>query len=218
MSRIVLARIAASVDLSPLPPSGSVGVYYDWSPRPIGVAPPYVLEFSTLPAGLDLSLSLSGVGAQINHRISGTPTTGGDFPLTIVAIGSDRIPVQFLFTIRIAVAPLILSGKFIAQGAGQPVTGSLTASGGTAPYTLVSVEGSVPGVTFTMTAGVITATGNVTTAATYWLHFNIRDSAWQLARVTYRLKVAPSTSFTYITESGDTYITESGDTYITEEN
>lgn len=212
MSRIILAfRIAPSVDLTPPPPAGKVGQYFTWSIIARGSNPPYGLEFATLPDGL--SLSLTGLGPNLYYRISGTPTTPGDYTFPITATGGDRIPVVFDFTIRIADTPLQLSGAFVATAAGSPVDGSLTASGGTGPYTLTRVEGSVPGVTFSMASGVITATGNVTTAATYWLHFNIADSLGQAARVAYRLKVTTYSAHRYTAPNGNPYTSPSGDHY-----
>jgi hypothetical protein len=144
------------MDPTPLPP-GNVGVFYTQTRTASGSsALPYVysLSLGTLPPGLSLN---SATGT-----ISGTPTTVGTYNFAITATDANGCFGTQLYTIVIAapgcppitLSPTVLPGATI----GTPYNQTVTASGGTAPYTY-SVSGALPtGLSLNPTTGAITGT------------------------------------------------------------
>ncbi|NID16463.1 putative Ig domain-containing protein [Luteibacter yeojuensis] len=101
----------------------------------------YTVDSGTLPNGL--TLSTAGV-------LSGTPTQAGSFPISIRANDSTTGPAApyhnsqaYTLTIApptIALAPASLPNATVGTSYSQ----SLSASGGTAPYTFATTAGTVP--------------------------------------------------------------------------
>ncbi|KQX97256.1 hypothetical protein ASD22_08165 [Rhodanobacter sp. Root480] len=140
---ITLTVDAPTIALAPTSvPSGTVNAVY--TPLPIiatgGTAPYTYTVAGTLPTGV--TLSSSGV-------LSGTPTQAGSFPITITAADSSTGPDApysgsraYTLTIigpTINVAPASLPGATV----GTAYTQTVSASGGTAPYSFAAT-GSIP--------------------------------------------------------------------------
>ncbi|HUD40841.1 MAG TPA: IPTL-CTERM sorting domain-containing protein [Dokdonella sp.] len=105
-----------------------------------GIAPyTYALSSGTLPAGL--SLSAAGL-------LSGTPTADGSYDFSVEATDSTSgtagtVTVAYTLTIgapTITIAPATLPDGVV----GEAYTATLTASGGTAPYTYAVSAGALP--------------------------------------------------------------------------
>ncbi|MGY5778273.1 putative Ig domain-containing protein [Rhizobium sp. LEGMi135b] len=124
----------------------------------------YALTAGALPAGL--ALSSGGI-------LSGTPTAGGTFNITITATDGATFTGSRAYSLvvgapTIAIAPTTLPAATVAAAYNQ----TITASGGTSPYSYAVTAGSLPaGLTLSaggVLSGTPTASGtfNVTITAT----------------------------------------------------
>lgn len=134
-------------------PSGKVGVTYTLlSLTASGGAAPYSysLKSGSLPAGL--SLSATGV-------LSGTPTSGGSFPFTVIATDAAGLTGSAAYTILVSAPTITISpGTLNNAQLGVAYAQTLTASGGTAPYSF-SLAGALPtGMTFDALTGQVSGT------------------------------------------------------------
>jgi large repetitive protein len=130
---------------------------------------------SQLPAGL--TLSSSGV-------LSGTPTQPGSFPIVVTATDSNgctgsgpTYPLIINSVINpcasVTLSPATLPGPVV----GAPYNETITASGGTAPYTF-SISGTLPpGLTFVQTTPTTAAiSGTPTTNGVFIFCITVTDS------------------------------------------
>jgi len=137
-------------------PNGSIGTAYNQTVSGSGGTAPYTFAVTSgaLPTGLLLN---AATGA-----ITGTPTTAGTFNFTITASDLNGCPGSRAYTIVIAAAacPVItLSPNTLPPGVtGFPYNQTITASGGTPPYTFSITSGSLPNGLSLSTTGAITGT------------------------------------------------------------
>jgi hypothetical protein len=136
-------------------PNGFVGTPYSQTVSAVGGTSPYIFSVSSgaLPNGLTINPS-TGV-------ISGTPSTAGTFNFTITATDASSCPGSRPYSIVmtgaagcpiITVNPATLPPGVIGTAYNQTVS----ATGGTAPYTFTIASGSLPpGLTLNSTTGVI---------------------------------------------------------------
>ncbi len=90
----------------------------------------------SLPDGLTLSAS---------GRLSGTPTTDGDFTFRVEVTDEDDATVSKQFTVTIAAAPtLTFPGSLPRVDVGEAYDETLTRAGGTGPFTFSVSAGSLP--------------------------------------------------------------------------
>jgi hypothetical protein len=143
------------VSLSPSSLSAMVvGVPFAESVSASGGTVPYnyAVTAGTLPAGLVLD-ALTGA-------ITGTPTASGAYSFTITATdavtASASVPYSGTVTSpTITVSPSTLSAMVV----GVPFSESVSASGGTAPYTYTVTSGTLPaGLTLNPSSGLISGT------------------------------------------------------------
>jgi hypothetical protein len=123
-------------------PNGTVGTPYSQTVSGSGGTAPYTFTVSSgaLPGGLLLN---SATGA-----ITGTPLAAGTFTFTITATDATLCTGSRLYTIIIAspgCPAITLSPSTLPPGAtGTPYSQTVTASGGTAPYTYAVASGALP--------------------------------------------------------------------------
>ncbi|MEG1280788.1 MAG: putative Ig domain-containing protein [Comamonas sp.] len=141
--------------------SGTVGSAYSQTITATGGvgAVTYAVTAGSLPAGLTLSSA---------GELSGTPTAGGSFSFTVEVTDSSPSPGPFQdsFQYTLVIDPATIAAPSPAalpagtQGASySPQT--LTASGGTAPYSFAVTNGALPsGITLT-SAGLLSGTPTV---------------------------------------------------------
>ncbi|WP_193317196.1 putative Ig domain-containing protein [Janthinobacterium sp. FT14W] len=128
-----------------------------------GVAPyAYTVSAGSLPAGL--TLSSSGL-------LSGTPTAGGSFTATVQAADAHQFTGTQSYTLVVSSATVSLTPATLPNPTAEAVyTTTLTAAGGTAPYTFSVSSGTLPaGLSLNAATGVLSGTTNVTGSFTFSL-------------------------------------------------
>ena len=168
------------------PPDGTVGVFYSHSFGVSGGTAPYTWAIiSGAVPGLALDPS-TGI-------ISGTPTTGGTFPITVqvtdslAAVGT----VDCSITINAAPPPPTPSCNNPPNGTVETVySHTFTVSGGLAPYTWALSAGAVPGLALDPGTGIIS--GVPTTAGTFPISVQVTDSLSQVGTVDCSITIGPA--------------------------
>ena len=146
-------------------PGANRNLYYSTSLEASGGIAPYtwLLESGSLPPGL--RLSSSGI-------ISGTPTTTGNYSVTIRVTDDDGYVKSKYFTMTVYEAGqsilTIDSKETLPRGRkGASYSFSLKASGGTTPYRWSRVRGSLPPGLRLSSSGVISGTPSSTGSYTF---------------------------------------------------
>ncbi|GAB3753153.1 hypothetical protein GCM10028817_18540 [Spirosoma pomorum] len=138
-----LAIAAPTITVSPASlPNGTAGTAYSLNITASGGTSPYTYAVTAgaLPAGMTLAA---------NGVLSGTPTVSGTFTFTVRAqdssTGSGPYSATRVYTLTIAAPTITLTPASLPNGAvGSAYTQTLTASGGTSPYTYAVTAGALP--------------------------------------------------------------------------
>jgi len=131
----------------------------------------FALTAGSLPAGL----TLSSTGA-----LSGTPTAGGTFTFTVTATdsstGTGPYSGSHSYTLTVNPATISLSPTTLtAATAGVKYSHTITAKGGTAPYSFTVSAGSLPPGLTLSSGGVLS--GTPTSAGSYTFTVTATDSS-----------------------------------------
>lgn len=146
-------------------PAGTAGQAYSSAITPAagGIAPyTYAVTAGALPAGITLN---SGTGA-----VTGTPTSAGNFAFSVTATDSTSGTASQAtqsYAVTIAAPTIVVAPSALPTATrGTAYSQTLTASGGTAPYTYTLSAGSLPaGLTLASNgalSGTATAEGSFT--------------------------------------------------------
>jgi len=169
----------------PTLPNGTIGVAYSQTITASGGTPPYTFAVTSGVPPPGLVLSIAGV-------LSGTPTTAGTYTFTVRATDSLGCFAEVTYTIVIVSAPgcpeLTLAPPTLPGGTlGVAYSQTITASGGTPPYTFTVTSGTPPAGLELSAAGVLS--GTPTTAGTYAFVVRGTDSLGCFAEVTYSITI-----------------------------
>jgi hypothetical protein len=158
-------------------PDAQVGVPYDATLAASGGTAPYsfALTDGVLPAGITLN---SATGA-----LTGTPTTssaGVALTFSVTDSGDPAQSASATLTLIVSAAPpstlSITTVSLPGAQVGTPYSVTLTASGGTTPYTWALASGTLPaGLAFDTATGLISGTPTATSAGTA-LSFMVTDA------------------------------------------
>lgn len=154
---VAVCPVCEPITLSPSTlPNGTIGSAYNETITATGGTAPYTFDVvsGSLPPGLNLSTT----GA-----LTGAPTTAGSFTFTVRATDANQCFGSRIYTIDINAAgcpTITLSPETIpAATAGTPYGPvTITASGGTAPYTFAVSAGALPPGLTLSSDGVISGT------------------------------------------------------------
>ena len=147
-------------------PDAQAGVSYSSAIAPAtgGTAPiAYAITGGHLPNGLNFNTT--------SGAITGTPTeVGTAFSFTVTATDSANNTAQQTYTLNVTAPAIVISPTTAALTAGTygvSYSQSVTASGGTAPYTYSVSAGSLPtGLSLNANTGAITGTPTAANSAT----------------------------------------------------
>jgi large repetitive protein len=155
-------------------PNATTGVDYSQTIAATGGKAPLTWSISAgaLPAGLRLDASTG--------RITGAPSSVGSFSFTVRATDADSRTGERPLAITV-VAALVISGCPVPSGtAGVNYSSSVSAAGGTPPYTWSVSAGQVPpGITLAAATGLFSGTPTATGAFNFTL--SAGDSAGRQA-------------------------------------
>ena len=172
-------------------PNGTVGVAYSQNLVGVGGTAPHTwsIAYGTLPAGLSLNRStgaISGIpttygGSQLIFRLtdSTSRTVTKNLPITIVA---NSLP------------PTIVPAPIFRGIGGVPFSQTLTATGGTLPYTWI-LEGTLPpGLSLNPLTGVISGTPYLVDNISFYANFYVRVSGGGVVsnRVLFDISIVPA--------------------------
>src|SRR2546425_808385 len=152
-------------------PSGTVGVAYSTTFSATGGTPPYTWSLTTgsLPPGLALSTS---------GTVSGMPTAVGSYSFTIQA--ADSVGQKASQAFAVSIASLLITTTSLPSGTvGVAYSATLSATGGTPPYTWSLTTGSLPPGLALSTSG--TVSGMPTAVGSYSFTLQAADSVGQKA-------------------------------------
>ena len=148
---------------------GTVGIAYSQAIVAAGGAPPY--SWSIVAGSSPPGTSLNPTGGTL----SGTPTSSGSFTFTVQVTDSASNTATKSFTVAIASGVVIATAPVLPNGSiGTVYSQTLTASGGTPPYSWITTGGGLPGGLTLSPTGVIS--GTPTTAATASFTIQVTDS------------------------------------------
>ncbi|MDE2257776.1 MAG: putative Ig domain-containing protein, partial [Xanthomonadaceae bacterium] len=188
-------------------PAATVAAAYSQTITASGGTSPYTyaVTVGTLPAGL--TLSSAGV-------LSGTPTAGGTFSFTVTATDSSTGTGPYkgtqAYTLTVNPPTITLAPTSLPSGTNNVAYPSqtITASGGTSPYTYAVTVGALPAGLTLSSAGVLS--GTPTVGGTFNFTVTATDSSTGAGPYTgsqaYTLTVNPGTQTLTITAPPDIYI------------
>jgi large repetitive protein len=181
-----------TITLSPATlPNGTVGTGYSQTISANGGTSPYTYSKTagTLPTSLTLNSSTG--------LLSGTPTTAATYNFTITATDSASNTGSRAYSVTVSggSTTLTLSPATLPSGTvGTAYSQTISASGGTSPYTFVRSAGTLPVGLALSSAGVLS--GTPTTAATYNFTITASDGAGDSGSQSYSVTVSPANNLT----------------------
>ena len=164
-------------------PAGSQGVAYSQTviaSGGTGIGYVYSISAGSLPPGLSIN-SASGA-------ITGTPSTGGSYGFTVFVRDSGGNTGTRIYNINIGANILTLTPTTLPNGAQSvPYSQTVTASGGTGPYTFAVTSGTPPAGLSLNSGGVLSGTPSGTGSSTFTVRAT--DSVNNVGTQTYTINI-----------------------------
>jgi len=193
-------------------PSGYVGNAYSATLAASGGTTPYTWSILSglIPPGTSLTTTTG--------TISGTPTSSGTYAVTVQV--TDAVGHQISANLSIVVAaPLTITSASLPGGTGGVAySATLTATGGTSPYSWSVTSGTLPAGVTLSTAGALS--GTPTNAGAYSFGIRVVDSIGATASQSYNLTITHSVSLNWTASTSTNVIgynvyraTQAGDPY-----
>jgi DNA-binding beta-propeller fold protein YncE len=160
----------------------------------------YAISAGALPAGI----TLSSAGA-----LTGSPTASGSFSFTVTATDSDNFTGRRAYILSVTAPTITISTETLpAATVGAIYSTTISASGGTSPYTYTISAGSLPAGIGLSSTGVLT--GTPTVGGTFSFTVTATDSSTSpgpyQGTATYTLTVNPATAtLSFTTIPAETY-------------
>ena len=177
------ATPTVSVGPTTLPSGAQNTAYSTQTITASGAAAPYTFAITggALPAGLSLS---SG------GTLSGTPTASGNYNITVTATDANGVTGSRAYSFTISAAPTISVNPTTLPNptANVAYTTSLSATGGTAPYSYTFTSGTLPAGLSLSSGG--TLSGTPTQAGTYNFTVTATDANSASGSRTYSVTVS----------------------------
>jgi hypothetical protein len=156
-----------------------------------GGTPPYTWSIASgaLPAGLTL--------APTTGVIAGTPTGSGTSNFTVQVKGADSRTATQLFALTVGMSPSITTTSLSNGTQNTAYSATLTATGGTTPYTWSIISGALPaGLALAPSTGVISGTPTVTGTSNFTVQVTSANSltATQLLALTVNAPISIATT------------------------
>jgi uncharacterized protein (TIGR03437 family) len=165
-------------------PAGRIGTPYDVTLAAQGGTAPYSFDLFLGGGALPPGLALAATG-----RIFGTPTASGVFPIIVRVTDNGGNSFQAAFTLRIEAASLTITTTSLAGAPSNvPYSQTITAVGGTPPYTFDLLSGTLPpGLTLAPNGAIA---GTPTASGTYNFFIRVTDAGGMTAQASYSVVVA----------------------------
>ncbi|MBV8818559.1 MAG: putative Ig domain-containing protein, partial [Acidobacteriaceae bacterium] len=166
--------------------SSVAGVAYSQQISAVGGTPPY--SFAAAGGALPPGVNINGSG-----QVSGTPSTPGNFSFTVKASDAAGASTTKAFTVQVSAQVTIGSCPASSVIAGQPYSGTFTASGGQPPYTFSLISGVLPsGIRLNATTGAVS--GSSSAIGNYNYSVQVADKSSSTATAACSLNVLSALS------------------------
>ncbi len=180
-------------------PNGQIGTAYSATLLATGGATPYAwaLISGTLPTGLSLNASSGAIAGTPTQSVTNTPLS-----FKVTDSSSPALSKTVNLTLTISPAPLQITTTSLPNGQlNTAYTATLTAIGGTTPYSWTLTSGTLPtGLTLNSTAGTVSGTPTVSVSNTA-LTFKLTDSSAPALTKSVNLTLTVSSAALVITTS-----------------
>lgn len=167
---LTLNIVAPTITISPTTlPNATAGTAYSQAVTASGGASPYsyAVTAGALPAGLALNAS--------SGTVAGTPTAVGTFNFTVTATDNGSFTGARAYAVTVAAPTIsVVPTSLPAPVVGVAYSQTVTASGGTAPYSYAVTAGSLPPGLLLSAAG--TLSGTPTAAGSFSFTVQTTDS------------------------------------------
>jgi len=165
---------------------GRINTPYDLNLTAQGGSAPYSWDLAMGGGSLPAGLTLSNQG-----RLSGTPTAGGIYPLTLRVTDSSGNSYRTALVLTVEVTTLTITTTSLSGASTNvPYSQGLSAIGGTSPYTFSMLSGALPAGLTLSSGGVIS--GSPTTSGTSNFVVRVADSATNVAQGNFSIVVTGS--------------------------